>query len=349
MIPELPVEIHRKIYAMACMDDGSTGCALSLVSRNVREVSAEFRWYSLAVNGRRPMHRLLMTLMSVPVAKSKVAHLYISDIESFVKGERRHRGDLFGLLDDFNSLGIDEGGVGDSIMLLLRLLRPTLETLSLNIFTRHITSNAGWSTYDEEDGEFLRGAYELPTSSTFAPNLRLLNLADESLDFGLEERFALNHPEMTHMRISRFLKIEDHEATILRLASAFGVCSPPVLGGDGILPEDLPLLPEGPSRFFLVEPGPTKFWGQTTIRGRGYRRRGTQASPGYQYRAPRGYNMMMVNFSNIGRAQPNFVLLPTHPGRSKWKEAQMSKVEWLDRIEGGPGCWVAPGKKISGI
>ena len=45
--------------------------------------------------------------------------------------------------------------------------------------------------------------------------------------------------------------------------------------------------------------------------------------------------------------QYRLVVLPEHPGCSKEKDAAQAKAQWLDRLNGGAGCW-APltGKKV---
>ncbi|EMD39759.1 hypothetical protein CERSUDRAFT_112042 [Gelatoporia subvermispora B] len=47
----IPTEIHALIYSLACTDDGTTGRALSSVSRHIRFASAPFRFTSLSVSG----------------------------------------------------------------------------------------------------------------------------------------------------------------------------------------------------------------------------------------------------------------------------------------------------------
>ncbi|KZO93840.1 hypothetical protein CALVIDRAFT_600328 [Calocera viscosa TUFC12733] len=390
MLPELPVEIHRKIYAMACMDDGSAGCALSLVSRAVHEVSSDYRWYSIAISGRRQAHYLLKALSALPTNRRNVIHLYISD------GDRPSRrtarlgsrdAEYFQLNDDddvdrdreeavvlYNRLvNFDDElpferetsipAVGCSIMELLQLLAPTLQTLSLVLLSRPGGLDPFlWSLLSDTPLQpdldlsrlsfprltelTLRGVYKLPSSSTLAPALRLLNIADESIRTGVEEDLALNHPELTHLRISRYLKIEDHHDTIVRLAVVMGVRAPSEQEEQLITDKKLSRLPGAASRFYLVEPGPTRIWSKWTSPGY---RRGLRHHQGWKTVTPLGYDSMVRDFTKLMELYPNFVLLPGHPGGNKGKEAGRARVQWLDRVEGGPGCWSAPGKEITGI
>lgn len=50
-IERIPVEVWCHIFMMACVDDGSTGCSLSRVSKYIRAVSAPFRYYSVGIKG----------------------------------------------------------------------------------------------------------------------------------------------------------------------------------------------------------------------------------------------------------------------------------------------------------
>jgi len=89
---------------------------------------------------------------------------------------------------------------------------------------------------------------------------------------------------------------------------------------------------------------------------------------------------MVSTFTELARGNPNFILLPTSlesrtisdrrgdpqaesleqlrldialhltdPDHGEKKKAERARDEWLDRVEGGPGCWVSPDKKIPGL
>ncbi|KAJ7243815.1 hypothetical protein B0H12DRAFT_1055072 [Mycena haematopus] len=89
---DLPVEIHLKIYSIACRDDGSTGSALSLVSKHVRELSAEHRYQSIAVCGPIQIQHLVDHLRSVPPELRRIRFLFIYDYVSLSRhGTPRNR------------------------------------------------------------------------------------------------------------------------------------------------------------------------------------------------------------------------------------------------------------------
>jgi hypothetical protein len=72
-----PVEIWQQILLLACIHGGSTGCALSLVSHHIREVSAAFRFRTAAVTGLRWLRSLLNALQHASEAERRVRALFI--------------------------------------------------------------------------------------------------------------------------------------------------------------------------------------------------------------------------------------------------------------------------------
>jgi len=178
---------------MGCMDDGST----------------EFRWHSIAFAGQVNAHRLLETLYSVPQDKRKVLHLYICDMDPTAKSHTESKMESIHVplpqlprIHDRSATDIPDDPIpslGHSVMGLLELLAPTLETLSLVLFTPPRLPDAS-SDHDhtgspppERDLPLaslsfpnlkeltLRGVCPLPNSSTFAPKLRLVNLDGEDI------------------------------------------------------------------------------------------------------------------------------------------------------------------------
>jgi hypothetical protein len=99
----LPVETLRSIFKSACTDCGETGCALSMVSRYVRDVSAPMRYNSISLRGARQIRGFLellrryggplakapktqrgynrMTAQRIPDPTIEVEHLFLTDIQ----------------------------------------------------------------------------------------------------------------------------------------------------------------------------------------------------------------------------------------------------------------------------
>ncbi|KAJ7226065.1 hypothetical protein GGX14DRAFT_316582, partial [Mycena pura] len=71
----VPVEIWAQIHALACTDDGSAGRALSLVSKEWRNISAPYKFQSIALIGPKPILRCLALLETNP--ESPVLSLFI--------------------------------------------------------------------------------------------------------------------------------------------------------------------------------------------------------------------------------------------------------------------------------
>lgn len=73
-----PPEIHARIFHYACMDDGTTGCALTLVSRYIREVSYPYQWQCISLAGFKRVVQLAKSIQSMS-GRRPIYHLFISD------------------------------------------------------------------------------------------------------------------------------------------------------------------------------------------------------------------------------------------------------------------------------
>ncbi|KAF7967344.1 hypothetical protein HWV62_34679 [Athelia sp. TMB] len=73
----MPVELWRPIFMMACVDDGTTGCSLSRVSKYIRDVSAPFRYYSVGIKGLASALLFAELLESSP--DIRVTHLFLTN------------------------------------------------------------------------------------------------------------------------------------------------------------------------------------------------------------------------------------------------------------------------------
>ncbi|KDQ64076.1 hypothetical protein JAAARDRAFT_166035, partial [Jaapia argillacea MUCL 33604] len=74
-----PAEIWKAIFAFACLDDGTTGCSLALVSTYIAEVSREVRYQSVSINGYSQLLDLISTLEQVPPVARRVRHLFVGE------------------------------------------------------------------------------------------------------------------------------------------------------------------------------------------------------------------------------------------------------------------------------
>ncbi|KZP20280.1 hypothetical protein FIBSPDRAFT_932331 [Athelia psychrophila] len=73
----VPIEIWTPIFRLACVGDGRTGCALSRVCKYIRNASAPFRYYSVALKGLASLLLFAELLESSP--NISVTHLFITN------------------------------------------------------------------------------------------------------------------------------------------------------------------------------------------------------------------------------------------------------------------------------
>ncbi|KAF8162711.1 hypothetical protein B0H34DRAFT_291543 [Crassisporium funariophilum] len=73
-----PAEICSEIYAFACIDDGRTGRALSLVSRYTRQTSKPFKLQSVSVIGYNQLFAFADLVENTPLPLRQVRCIFIS-------------------------------------------------------------------------------------------------------------------------------------------------------------------------------------------------------------------------------------------------------------------------------
>ncbi|KIM83602.1 hypothetical protein PILCRDRAFT_56875, partial [Piloderma croceum F 1598] len=72
-----PPEICSRIYALACVDDGTTGRALSLVSKYINETSKYTKFQSVAVRSLTQALAFADLLEQSSPGDHRVCHLFI--------------------------------------------------------------------------------------------------------------------------------------------------------------------------------------------------------------------------------------------------------------------------------
>jgi hypothetical protein len=73
---QLPTELWEKIFSFACLDDGSTGRSLSLVSRYVCQTSRPFKYQSLAIRSLLQAESLPRVLTQYSPNRQSVLNLF---------------------------------------------------------------------------------------------------------------------------------------------------------------------------------------------------------------------------------------------------------------------------------
>jgi hypothetical protein len=79
---DLPTEAWYKIFDIACKDGGATGCALSLVSRRVRDESRPYQVQTAALYGPLKLQIFLETISLRKEHERRVRWLFIANTVS---------------------------------------------------------------------------------------------------------------------------------------------------------------------------------------------------------------------------------------------------------------------------
>ena len=72
-----PLEIWYIIFSFACIDEGSTGRSLSLVSTHIRETSAPFKYRSIAITHWSQIIALSQFFCKLPASQKKTIFLFV--------------------------------------------------------------------------------------------------------------------------------------------------------------------------------------------------------------------------------------------------------------------------------
>ena len=72
-----PVEIWHLIFSLACTDDGSTGRSLSLVSTHFRDISAPFKYQSIAITHWSQIIAFSQIFCKLPASQKKTLFLFV--------------------------------------------------------------------------------------------------------------------------------------------------------------------------------------------------------------------------------------------------------------------------------
>lgn len=79
LLDALIPELWLYIFSIACVDDGSMGRTLSLVSRDVNQLSSHAKYQSICIVGLRKATRFLCTLREIPDFRRRIRYLCISN------------------------------------------------------------------------------------------------------------------------------------------------------------------------------------------------------------------------------------------------------------------------------
>ncbi|KAJ7091933.1 hypothetical protein B0H15DRAFT_777743 [Mycena belliarum] len=80
----VPPEIWTDIFAFACTDDGSTGRALSTVSRAVHLASKPLKYQSICVVGPIQLRKLLTALSALSPRARQIKYLFVANLDASI-------------------------------------------------------------------------------------------------------------------------------------------------------------------------------------------------------------------------------------------------------------------------
>lgn len=191
-----PVELFSYIFELACTDDGRTARALSLTSKQVREISRRYLYQSLVLTRPAQLTALLERSENVPCHLRRIKHLFLA---------LRHSDSTTGSLHSESTCPLE----APFVIKVLHLAAPTLESLSFAAACP-LTGTSLLSYLFRIPFPFLAelslaGLYPFSFQSNNFPNLRYLHFAAGNrnpcglLKFGaLDQAF----PKLTHLRVS---------------------------------------------------------------------------------------------------------------------------------------------------
>jgi len=301
-----PVELWLKIFAIACTDDGFTGRSLSLVSRYIRDTSKSFKLQSVAICGLRQTVEFAALVTKTPRCHAR--HLYICDGTC-----RSHADD--------NERSVDahtrQEALSTSISTIIAAVSPTLWTLSLygNLsWVRPVALRTGPNTflpfltdltiqcdglYAHEDGHQPDASF---SSFPTLPSLRYLNIPSDLPASDLLANIPHFAPYLTHIRLPGML--------YSGLERALNLIRRPD-------EEPVSQFPQTMEKVYIhTEPLPIRAGSFHVLFSRS------------------------LSFSQwIAAKDDRVVLLQATPHLVGRDLCHHLKREWLDRIDGGNGCW----------
>ncbi|KAF9462895.1 hypothetical protein BDZ94DRAFT_1260113 [Collybia nuda] len=197
---KFPIEIWLQIFQLACTDGGSTGRAISRVSRFFHEVSKEVRLQSITVVGVPQIVACALMLERTPPNFRRVRHLFVSNcLETPFRRTRTFPTSSRGFWE------IDTGAC-EAFIQILKLVAPTLQTFYLvsNIPRTCILLPVSLPKVVQMTLQGPIPPANHPRCETHAfPSLRrlqLLSFTDYPMD--IFESITLRAPSLTHLYLS---------------------------------------------------------------------------------------------------------------------------------------------------
>ncbi|KDQ19640.1 hypothetical protein BOTBODRAFT_28209 [Botryobasidium botryosum FD-172 SS1] len=328
-----PTEIVQDIFQSACLDDGRTARALCLVSRRYNDLAKPLLFRSIAVCGIAQMEVFAGLLQQNPDVARSVRYLFLSENENDRAPREEGDGASAGVIPPT----IEEANAFQWLsVVIFRSLTPTLEVLSY-VTLPHSQGRVRVRCLFTEPWQRLRELMvhegRLDLSFHWLPSLTHLHIHTNFLMYdGLPRMFGFACPQLTHLKISGLYihgreladNIEEAWATDPPEGEPDREVPSPVSGKLARLPRWLPL----PLRHIILQP-------VTLIQSR------TASWPPLN----RVMRARLNAFAEAGRARG--VVVQGMEAESMDKDVQeicaQAKREWLERLDGGAGCWMVEG------
>lgn len=331
----LPIEIRREICALSCTDGGLTGRSLSLVSHMFHDISVEYKLQSIALFGSTQLDAFLQVLHAHPPHLRRVRNLLITGNG---KPTEELEGEEF---QDDNTFAVISR---DTLCQLLEITSPSLQTLTVATHMSPFIHKEAFcipTALPSLVELTLLGSMNHPShrkyASFVAGGLRRLHVACDirsPLRSKLARSLTRIAPNLTHLRFSNLES----------------------LGGFGTLKHDLSQA--------------VSFWND----------RETPQNARERWFA----TLQMVAIQRAPFSNPFFEVFPDHDGeytqdtrfledlvekdssgklivlpldsrtfKGRWDSRPSRKLrdawgQWLDRCEGGAGCWDLGGPEGEG-
>ncbi|EIW61162.1 uncharacterized protein TRAVEDRAFT_43987 [Trametes versicolor FP-101664 SS1] len=354
----LPLEVTQHIFALACTDGGRTGCSLSLTSKTIRTVARSTRFHSIFLDAFYAQR--LSSFVSTyekqcqPMcgARPRVKHLYLTLAVLGIPSEFAGSGTTAPI----EVPGSVPWSLPDGARALLRAVSADIISLVLQVFPTSGGRSSAGSTADaptlsctfpslreltvfgtSDPRSFFSGVSTPP----IFPNLRRLHIIDTKTIYGMLrkqrlEPWTTHAPKTTHLRVSNLSDLLGPGGIPVELAAQIGVPVDRQHEEETPVRERWPRSGEWPPathphlRCVIIQPCNPPSSG--ALRGelwRSYCRSGEVLRKLAEY--PAYVNLEIVVLTP-----------PDEPGNLSWWTESM-KMQWLDRIKGGPGCWADVG------
>ncbi|KAI0371598.1 hypothetical protein BV20DRAFT_908500, partial [Pilatotrama ljubarskyi] len=346
-LARIPTEIWREITTLACTDGGFTGRSLALASKFFHSQSLSTRFHSLLFDSLQRIEDFLAFLRLQPEdCKPRIAHLYLSFANEPVSSKPH-------LYLVYTSMSPDARAEYDAkakaakalwderfchtTAALLTLAAPALKTLCLVEdclllpLEFHCTfprlEELSWKGYIQGLLPANLALYDSPLKFPALKRIHFMGYGKAEVVRALSKAVSSS---LMHLRISQ-IHAADHELPDA-LAHALGIPTPSLAAKD----EDDAVGDPSSGRRAVAATLPRLH--NVTVHC-------TADSSGWCGHNSTTWNRFLDRFEMLARIceqrpDSTSVVLFTSPGRRKFRWPDRLLDDWIDRIEGRPGCWV---------